>query len=98
MNVQTIKVAIKEAQAAEIADDATIYSAAATGITVQDVATSKELKDTFDPVIYKNNTYTPVWSHDRVYFANGSTTIDGVTLPSSTALSATLTTYVSALT
>ena len=89
-NAHTIEYAIKEAQAAQIARDTTIYPNANTEpITISEVARCKAIAKAFEPVTYKSETYYPVWSEDRVYFVNGTTTIDGKTLEFQTEITAT---------
>ena len=97
-NANTIEYAIKEAQSAQAAKDTTIYpDVNTTSITIAEVSTRKSIAKAFDPVIYKDDTYTPVWSNGRVYFVNGTTTIDGQTLSTQTDISASSTIAVSTL-
>lgn len=97
-NARTIEYAIKEAQAAQAAEDTTIYpNVKTTPITISEVATRKAIKDAFAPVKYKGVEYKPAWSDGRVYFVTGSTTIDGATLTSKTDISATSSLAVSTL-
>lgn len=77
----TIEYAIKEAQAAQVAGDSTIYPNVNTKlITISEVVTRKGIKDAFTPINYKGVEYTPCWSDDKVYYSNGLKTIEGETL------------------
>lgn len=88
-NARTIEYAIKEAKAAQSVGDTTLYTnIKTTPVKISDVASKKGIKDTFKPVDYLGTTYTPAWSDGKVYFVNGTSTIDGLTLTTKTDLTA----------
>ena len=88
-NARTIEYAIKEAKAAQSVGDSSLYTNIDTvPVKLSDVASKKGIKDTFKPVEYLGTTYTPAWSDGKVYFVNGTSTIDGITLTTKTDLTA----------
>ena len=97
-NAHTIEYAIKEAQAAQGARDTSIYPTAnTTPIRISDVSTTKSITNAFDPITYRNVTYNPAWCNGKVYFVNGTTSIDGETLMSKTDITASSSLAVSTL-
>ena len=97
-NASTIEFAIKEDQSAQASQDTSIYpNANSSSITIAEVTTRKAIEKAFAPVTFQDDIYTPAWSNGRVYFVNGTTTIDGQTLSSKTDITPTSTLAVSTL-